>query len=102
MPAKTGAHSFNCQADPSPVSAVSRYRRVIFEVGDLSGRIRQLVDASGLSDRAYAMNCALHPNILSTLVPRLLRDPYAVELKTLAAIAKGGGMILKALPFSDE
>ena len=47
------------------------------------------------------MKCGLHPNILSTLIPRLRRDPYAVEIKTLAAIAKGGGTTLKALLFPE-
>lgn len=102
MPAKTGANSLNCQRESAPVSTVKRYRRGMFEVGDLAGRIRQLVDASGLSDRAFAKRCGLHPNIFSTMLPRLEKNPYAIELKTLAAIAKGGGVTLKHLLFPDE
>lgn len=101
MTFKTGGHSHDCQAQSLPVLSGRRYRRVMFEVGDLAGRIRQMVDASGLSDRAFATRCKLNPNILSTLLPRLRANPYAVELKTLAALARGGGTTIRALLFPE-
>jgi hypothetical protein len=72
------------------------------EVAGLPERIRQIVASSGKSARAFCEACGLNPNVLSTLLPRLDKDPFAVELKTLAAIAQGGGVSLRWLLFGEE